>query len=73
MNGKQNKPTFIERCIVIIRLDMEFDDQYTYTRDEYPNLTKDELIQMMKDDFIDTIYKQWTSEELEDALEVIEQ
>jgi hypothetical protein len=51
---------------------MEFDEQYTYTRDEYPNLSKAELIVMMKEDFMDTVIKQWTDEEFLAALEVVE-
>ena len=58
--------------MTIIRLDMEFDEQYTYTRDEYPNLSKAELIVMMKEDFMDTVIKQWTDEEFLAALEVVE-
>jgi hypothetical protein len=56
---------------MIIRLDMYFDTDDGYSAEENPELSPEEIIQMMKEDFIDTVYKQWDSQELLDALEVV--
>ena len=56
---------------MIIRLEMSFDTDDGYNADEYPDLSPEEIIQVMKEDFIDTVYKQWDSQELLDALEVV--
>lgn len=53
---------------MIISLSMYFDDEEY--KSNYPDLSEDELIRMFKEDFIDTIYKQWTDEEVFYELEV---
>ena len=56
---------------MLIALSIYFDDEDSYSQEEYPELTPDESIQMMKEDFIDTIRKQWDDEEIMEALVVI--
>ena len=58
---------------MIIRLEMSFDTEDGYSAEEYPELSPQEIIQMMKEDFVDTVYKQYSQEELLDALEVVEE
>lgn len=53
---------------MIISLSMYFDDEEY--KSNYPDLSEDEIIRMFKEDFIDTIYKQWTEEEVYYELEV---
>lgn len=47
---------------------MYFDDEEY--KSNYPDLSEDEIIRMFKEDFIDTVYKQWTDEDVYEALEV---
>lgn len=54
---------------MIINLAMHFDDE-TYFDGVDETLTEDQKIQMMKEDFMDTITKQWTPEEVYEALSV---
>jgi hypothetical protein len=56
---------------MLIALSMYFDDEDAYSQDNYPDLTEDEIIRMMKEDFVDTILKQWSWEELMESLVVI--
>jgi hypothetical protein len=55
---------------MIVTLSMYFDTEDGYNQESYPDLTEDELITMMKEDFVDTILKQWSWEELMDSLVV---
>ena len=51
-----------------ISLSMYFDDEQY--RSNYPDLSEEELVRMFKEDFIDTIYKQWTDEDVYEELQV---
>ena len=55
---------------MILSLSMYFDDEDGYSQEDYPDLTPDEIIKIMKYDFIDTIQKQWSDEEIMEAIEV---
>lgn len=57
--------------MTLIALSMYFDDEDSYSQEEYPDLSPDEIVTMMKEDFIDTIRKQWDDEEIMEALVVI--
>jgi hypothetical protein len=47
---------------------MYFDEEQY--KSNYPDLSNEEIIRMFKEDFIDTIYKQWTDEDVYESLEV---
>ena len=51
-----------------ISLSMYFDDEQY--RSNYPDLSEEEIVRMFKEDFIDTIYKQWTDEDVYEELQV---
>ena len=47
---------------MMISLNMYFDeDEY---RENYPDLDRDDLIRLFKEDFVDTVQKQWTYNDL---------
>jgi hypothetical protein len=51
---------------------MYFDTEYNYSQETHPDLTPDEIVIMMKEDFLDTILKQWSWEELMETIVVME-
>ena len=53
---------------MIVRLQLHFDEQEY--KDNYPDLTDEQIITMFKEDFVDTIHKQWTWQDIYDSLEV---
>lgn len=54
---------------MFISLTMYFDeDEY---KSNYPDLSDEQIITMFKEDFVDTVYKQWTDEDVMEALEVV--
>jgi hypothetical protein len=54
---------------MIISLSQYFDDEEY--KSNYPDLSDEQIITMFKEDFIDTIYKQWTKEDVYESLEVV--
>ena len=54
---------------MMIGLIMYFDeDEY---KSNYPDLDRDDLITLFKEDFVDTVKKQWTYNDLFESLEVV--
>ena len=53
---------------MIISLSMYFDEEQY--KSNYPDLSDEQIIRMFKEDYIDTIYKQWTEEDVYESLEV---
>ena len=53
---------------MIISLSMYFDEEQY--KSNYPDLSDEQIIRMFKEDYIDTIYKQWTQEDVYESLEV---
>jgi hypothetical protein len=47
---------------------MYFDEEEY--KSNYPDLSDEQLIQMFKEDFTDTVYKQWTDNDVLESLEV---
>lgn len=54
-----------------IKLELQFD--VADYMDMYPEATREDLIAIFKEDFLDTIYKQWTQDEVLHSLEVVEE
>ena len=53
----------------MIGLIMYFDeDEY---KSNYPDLDNDDLITLFKEDFVDTVQKQWTYNDLFESLEIV--
>ena len=54
---------------MMIGLIMYFDeDEY---KSNYPDLDNDDLITLFKEDFVDTVQKQWTYNDLFESLEIV--
>jgi hypothetical protein len=58
--------------MTLLALSMYFDTEDGYNQETYPDLTPDEIVMMMKEDFLDTILKQWSWEELMETIVVME-
>ena len=54
-----------------IKLELHF--EVADYMDMYPEATRGDLIAIFKEDFLDTIRKQWTDDEILHSLEVVEE
>jgi hypothetical protein len=54
--------------LMYISLTMYFDEEEY--KSNYPDLSDEQLIQLFKEDFTDTVYKQWTDNDVLESLEV---
>jgi hypothetical protein len=53
-----------------IKLELQFDEE-DY-KSMYPEATNEDLIAIFKEDFVDTIFREWTEDEVLQSLEVVE-